>query len=95
MEGGIHKLHTVGKLQGLRLCNFQWNSLKLGVSISFLLWENCRGFPLQFSGELLKTGGIHKLIIMGKLQGLCPCNFQGNSWKLGASIIRVMGKWQA
>ena len=38
-----HKLHIVGKLQGLRPCNFQWNSWKLGTSISFLLWENCRG----------------------------------------------------
>ena len=33
--------------------------------------------------------------VMGKLQGLCPCNFQGNSKKLGASIFRVFGKLQA
>ena len=45
-------------------------------TISFILWENCRG-------ELLEIGYIHKLLIMGKLQGLRPCNFQGNSWKLG------------
>ena len=28
--GGTHKLHIMGKLQGLRPCNFQWNSWKLG-----------------------------------------------------------------
>ena len=45
--------------------------------------------------ELLEIGYIHKLLIMGKLHGLRPCNFQGNSWKLGASIIGVIGKLQA
>ena len=54
-----HKLHIVGKLQGLRPCNFQWNSWKLGTSISFLLWENCRGFaPAIFRGTL-GNWGIH------------------------------------
>ena len=55
------------------------------------LFANLNAF---FSMELLEIGYIHKLLIMGKLQGLRPCNFQGNSWKLGASIIRVMGKLQ-
>ena len=51
--GGNYKLHIMGKLQGLRPCNFQWNSWKLGTSISFLLWENCRGFaPAIFRGTL-------------------------------------------
>ena len=40
--------------------------------------------------ELLEIGYIHKLLIMGKLQGLRPCNFQGNSWKLGASISLLL-----
>ena len=34
---GNHKLHIIGKLQGLRPCNFQWNSWKLGASISLSL----------------------------------------------------------
>ena len=57
LGGGNHKLHIMGKLQGLRPCNFQWNSWKLGTSISFLLWENCRGFaPAIFRGTLGNWG---------------------------------------
>ena len=57
--GDNHKIHIMGKLQGLRPCNFQWNSWKLGTSISFLLWENCRGFaPAIFRGTL-GNWGIH------------------------------------
>ena len=41
-------------------------------------------------GTSRNTSGNHKLLIMGKLQGLRPCNFQGNSRKLGASIIPVI-----
>ena len=103
----------MGKLQGLRPCNFQWNSWKLGTSISFLLLENCRGFapaifwgtlenwghplayyygkiagasPLQFSGELLETGGIHKLIIGANIFSTKPLASKPrgciNSWLL-------------
>ena len=39
-------------------CNFQWNSWKLGA---FIIWVigKLQAYGLQFSGELLKTGGIH------------------------------------
>merc|ERR1711923_394524 len=46
--------------------------------------------------ELLEIGYIHKLLIMGKLQGLRPCTFQGNSWKSGGGNykLHIMGKLQ-
>ena len=50
--------------------------------------------PYSCAGPKFLGGGIHKLI-MGKLQGLHPCNFQGNSWKLWSSTIQVIGKLQA
>ena len=49
---------------------------------------------LLFSGELPGTGSIHNSDYW-KIAGLAACYFQGNSWKLGASIIRVIGKQQA
>ena len=49
---------------------------------------------MLFSGEPLETGSIHNSGYW-KIAGLTACYFQGNSWKLGASIIRVIGKQQA
>ena len=49
---------------------------------------------LLLSVELLETGGIYNSSYW-KIAGLAACYFQGNSWKLGASIIRVIGKQQA
>ena len=46
---------------------------------------------LLFSGELMETGGIHNSGYW-KIAGLTACYFQGNSWKLGTSIVRVIGK---
>ena len=49
---------------------------------------------MLFSGDTLETGSIHNSGYW-KIAGLTACYFQGNSWKLGASIIRVIGKQQA
>ena len=46
---------------------------------------------LLFSVELLETGGIY-ISSYWKIAGLAACYFQGNSWKLGVSIIQVIGK---
>ena len=46
---------------------------------------------LLFSGELLETGSIHNSGYW-KIADLAAFYFQGNSWKLGASILRVIGK---
>ena len=46
---------------------------------------------MLFSGELMETGSIQNSGYW-KIAGLTACYFQGNSWKLGASIIRVIGK---
>ena len=92
-----HKLHIVGKLQGLRPCNFQWNSWKLGTSISFLLWENCRGFaPAIFRGTLgNQEGATISFILWENCRGAPaifrgtlgnwghPYAYYGNSWELG------------
>ena len=51
-------------------------------------------FGLLLSVKLLETGGIYNSSYW-KIAGLAACHFQGNSWKLGASIIRVIGKQQA
>ena len=53
--------------------------------------ENSRPDGLLFSGELLEIGGIHNSSYW-KIVGLTACYFQGNSRKLGASTIRVIGK---
>jgi len=57
----------------------------------FGLLENSRPKGLLFSGELMETGGIHNSGYW-KIEGLTACYFQGNSWKLGASILWVIGK---
>ena len=89
--GGNYKLHIMGKLQGLRPCNFQWNSWKLGTSISFLLWENCRGFaPAIFRGTLGNWG--HPLAYhYGKIAGASPLQFSGELLETGVSIISDIG----
>ena len=46
---------------------------------------------MLFSEELMETGSIHNSGYW-KIAGLTACYFQGNSWKLGASIIPVIGK---
>ena len=47
---------------------------------------------LLLSGELLETGGIHNSGY-GKIAGQMACYFQGNSWRLGASIIGEGAVW--
>ena len=55
------------------------------------LIENQQDLEPLPSVELLDTGGIYNSSYW-KIAGLAACYFQGNSWKLGASIIRVIGK---
>jgi hypothetical protein len=56
--------------------------------------ENSRPDGLLFSGELLETGGIHNSSYW-KIAGLTACYFHRNSWKLGASIVWIIGKQPA
>ena len=72
----------------------KWSDLARKLEIfmcKFKLLENSRPNGLLFSGELLETGSIHNSGYW-KIAGLAACYFQGNSWKLGVSIIRVIGK---
>ena len=46
---------------------------------------------MLFSGEVMETRSIENSGYW-KIAGLTACYFQGNSWKLGASIIWVIGK---
>ena len=57
----------------------------------FKITEKASLTACYFQGEPLETGSIHNSGYW-KIAGLTACYFQGNSWKLGASIIRVIGK---
>ena len=62
-----------------------------GIHNSVLVLENSRPNHLLFSGELMETRGINTSGYW-KIAGLVAYYFQENSWKLGASIIWVIGK---
>ena len=67
---------------------------KLKVSIYFFQYKmghNTYKFQKLNFQEIPGNRGIHNSGYW-KIAGLTACYFQGNSWKLGASIIRVIGK---
>ena len=81
------------KIEFFKKCS-KWSDLARKLEIfmcKFKLLENSRPNGLLFSEELPETGSIHNSDYW-KIAGLAACYFQGNSWKLGVSIIRVIGK---
>jgi hypothetical protein len=64
---------------------------KYGIIMVIRVIENQQDLELLPSVELLDTGGIYYSSYW-KIAGLAACYFQGNSWKLGVFIIRVIGK---
>ena len=70
---------------------------KLKVSIYFFQYKmshNTYKFQKLNFQKIPGNRGIHNSGYW-KIAGLTACHFQGNSWKLGASIIQVIGKQQA
>ena len=81
------------KIEFFKKCS-KWSDLARKLEIfmcKFKLLENSRPNGLLFSEELLETGSIHNSGYW-KIAGLTACYFQGNSRKLGAPIIQVIGK---
>jgi hypothetical protein len=60
LDTGVIQNFSFWKIACLKACNFQGNSWILGASISFSLWENCRGFAPAILRGTLGSWGFHK-----------------------------------